>query len=76
MFAKHYIGWVRDEKGKVLSRPIKHFANAVTTMVGGVIQARTDLGILHRIYSVSINKALTRPSPREGSTPLTPSKGE
>ena len=35
MFAKHYLGWVRDEKGKVLSRPIKHLANAVTTMVGG-----------------------------------------
>ena len=54
MFAKHYLGWVRDEKGKVLSRPIKHLANAVTTMVGGGIQARTDLGILHRIYSMSI----------------------
>lgn len=45
-----YIGWVRDEKGKVLSRPVKHIANAVTTMVGGGgIQARTDLVILLRI---------------------------
>lgn len=44
-----YIGWVRDEKGKVLSRPVKHIANAVTTMVGGGIQARTDLVIPLRI---------------------------
>ena len=44
MFAKHYIGWVRDEKGKVLSRPIKHLANAVTTMVGGGHTGEDGLG--------------------------------
>lgn len=35
MISKHYIGWVRDSKGQVISRPVKHIANAVTTMCGG-----------------------------------------
>ena len=31
----NYLGWVRDEKGRVLSRPVKQIANAVTSFCGG-----------------------------------------
>lgn len=35
MLDRYYIGWVRDERGRILSRPRKDIANAVTSMVGG-----------------------------------------
>ncbi len=37
MTNQHYIGWVRDSAGRVLSRSTKQIANAVTTMCGGCI---------------------------------------
>ena len=49
MFVNHYLGWVRDDRGRVLSRPVKHIANAVTTMVVWGIQARMDWAIPRRI---------------------------
>ena len=50
MFVNHYLGWVRDEKGKVLSRPVKHIANAVTTMVGWGAYRRGRIGQYHAVY--------------------------
>lgn len=50
MFVNHYLGWVRDEKGKVLSRPVKHIANAVTTMVWGGAYRRGWIGQYHAVY--------------------------
>lgn len=45
MTDKYYIGWVRDEKGSVLSRPRKDIANATTTMAGaGHTDPRDGLG--------------------------------
>jgi len=41
---ENYIGWVRDDKGTVISRPVKHLANAVTTMVGGGHTGKDGLG--------------------------------
>lgn len=35
MINKQYIGWVRDSQGRVVNRPVKAIANAVTTMCGG-----------------------------------------
>ena len=53
MTDKYYIGWVRsgkDGKGLVKSRPRKRIANAVTTMVGGVLPTlATDWATPHRI---------------------------
>lgn len=40
MLKRDYIGWVRDERGKVLDRPIKQISNAITTMSGGGILAK------------------------------------
>ena len=45
MTDKYYIGWVRDDKGRINERPRKQIANAVTTMVGrGIADPRDGLG--------------------------------
>lgn len=44
MIKMDYIGWVRDEKGKVLSRPVKKITNAITTMCGGGHTGEDGLG--------------------------------
>lgn len=33
MIRLQYLGWVRDAKGKVLSRPVKQISNAITSFV-------------------------------------------
>nr|DAN93589.1 MAG TPA: hypothetical protein [Caudoviricetes sp.] len=50
MTDKYYIGWVRSGNGLVKSRPRKRIANAVTSMVGGVLPTlATDWATPHRI---------------------------
>ena len=45
MTDKYYIGWVRDDKGRIKKRPRKQIANAVTTMVErGIADPRDGLG--------------------------------
>lgn len=42
MIRRDYIGWVRDERGKIVGRPVRHIANAVTSFVGGGISDEKD----------------------------------
>lgn len=35
MTDRYMIGWVRDERGRILSRPRKDISNAITSFVGG-----------------------------------------
>lgn len=49
MTERYYIGWVRDEKGKVISRPKRTICNAITSLTGGGMWEKTDLATLHRI---------------------------
>lgn len=42
MTERYYIGWVRDSKGRILSRPRKQIANAVTSYCGGGIPDPKD----------------------------------
>ncbi len=44
MVRKFYIGWVRDDKGNVVNRPIKRIANAVTTLSGGAFVGESGMG--------------------------------
>ena len=45
MTDKYYIGWVRDDKGRIKERPRKQIAHAVTSMVGrGIADPRDGLG--------------------------------
>ncbi|MBQ0074631.1 MAG: hypothetical protein KBT34_10600 [Prevotella sp.] len=45
MVKKQYLlGWVRDHKGKVLTRPILKVSNCITTMSGGGHTGNDGLG--------------------------------
>lgn len=44
MTEKHYIGWSRDNKGKVRNRPRKDIANAVTKFSGDSYTDQDGLG--------------------------------
>lgn len=44
MINRNYIGWVRDEKGHVIDRPIRLISNAITTMSGGGHVGKDGLG--------------------------------
>ena len=35
MTKRIYIGWSRDNKGKIVKRPVKQIANAITQATGG-----------------------------------------
>lgn len=41
MMTLEYRGWVRDSKGKVISRPVKTISNTITQFVGGVLSHTT-----------------------------------
>ena len=45
MIDKYYIGWVRDDKGRINERPRKQIAHAVTSKVWhGISDPRDGLG--------------------------------
>ena len=45
MIDKYYIGWLRDEKGRIKERPRKQIANALTSMTArGIADPRDGLG--------------------------------
>lgn len=44
MTERYYIGWVRDEKGKVISRPKRTICNAITSLTGGGHVGEDGLG--------------------------------
>ena len=45
MIDKYYIGWLRDDKGRIKERPRKQIANALTSMTArGIADPRDGLG--------------------------------
>lgn len=44
MTKRIYIGWSRDNKGKIVKRPVKQIANATTQATGGAHICEDGLG--------------------------------
>lgn len=44
MLERYYIGWSRDKMGRIMSRPVKRIANAITQTTGGAHICEDGLG--------------------------------
>lgn len=44
MEQRYYIGWSRDNNGKIVKRPVKQIANAITQATGGAHICEDGLG--------------------------------